>query len=149
MLTLNQSTIAQIVRWATQHPAIEITGIVARDRGGYESVTPMRNVAKDPTRYYAWDPADMRQAYERMDINHEEPVAFYHSHPNGRSDPSEADMEGALNPGMHYIIVYPETHELKSGMSDTPLRVDKVWSISTWECIDHGILVGAELVVVP
>jgi proteasome lid subunit RPN8/RPN11 len=148
MLQLNQETVAQLVRWASKHPTIEVTGIVARSRG-HERVLPMRNTAAQPDRYYAWDAAEMRDQYSDMDLNGEEPVAFYHSHPNGRSAPSEADMEGALNPGMHYVIVYPEAHELTSGMSDIPLRIYKVWSISAWECIDHGILVGAELVVVP
>jgi proteasome lid subunit RPN8/RPN11 len=130
---LSNRTIDTIVQWAKRHPTIEVTGLVAQGAGG-ERVVPMRNVARRPEVYYEWDREEMAEVWATMDELGEEPVVFYHSHPNGRVDPSERDMEGALMEGMHHLILYPSVQG---------------WSYGLWECIDAGILIGAQLEVVP
>ncbi len=132
MLKLSKDTVITLLRWAERHPTIEVTGVVvAHDITGEQRIQPMRNIAKDPARYYAWDPAEMVGVWASMDDNQEHPLAIYHSHPGGKPDPSESDMEGALMENVHYLILYP----------DASLGI---WRISAWECLGLGLLVGTE-----
>lgn len=128
MLRLQKATTRTILRWAAQHPQVEVCGLVwASERG--QTVHPLRNVHTDPARYYATDPRDVRDAFAAMDREHGEPLAWYHSHPGGKWDPSETDMDGAFNTGMYYLIAYPKAPE---------------WQLSAWECIEPGILLSAD-----
>jgi proteasome lid subunit RPN8/RPN11 len=135
MLTLTKDAVINILRWAEQHADVEVTGFVAEGPAG-QRVQPMTNVASHPDRFYDWDPIEMMKRYGEMDGADERPVAIYHSHPSGRREPSETDMQGALNVGLHYVIAYPNyLHHHDDG---------PVWRLSVWECIDMGILVESE-----
>jgi proteasome lid subunit RPN8/RPN11 len=119
-----------VIAWAQRHPTVEVTGIIASSG----RVIPMSNISKTPGTHYAWDAAEMKRVFAEMDTKDEEPSAFYHSHPNGRPDPSEVDMQGAMNPGMVYVIAY--------------LHVNH-WHLSAWLCLEPGVLVGEPLDYVP
>lgn len=135
MLQLSKAGVLDpIMGLARRYPHIEVTGLVAQRADGGMRVIPMQNIAKDPTAYYEWEPKEMAEVWSRMDANGEEPVMVYHSHPGGRPHPSERDMEGALFVGLHHLIVY--------------LHASGEWSYTSWECIEYGILVGAELEIV-
>jgi proteasome lid subunit RPN8/RPN11 len=74
-------------------------GDVARARAFH----PTRNLSKDNNRFEI-DPAEqirrMREARER----NSEIIGCYHSHPNGRAEPSERDREGAGEDGFLWLI---------------------------------------------
>lgn len=131
MLVLTKDNVATILRWAESHPTIEVTGLVAEGPHG-QRVQPMKNIARRPEAYYEWDPKEMVTAWALMDDLREEPLAYYHSHPNGRPDPSERDMEGALHEGIYHLIVYP--------LADPARYPEPIWRLSAWECIEPGIL---------
>lgn len=138
MLKLSADTISTILRWASEHPLVEVTGFVA-EAVGVQRVQPMCNVARRPEVYYEWDPAEMRREWARMDALGERLVAIYHSHPHGRAQPSERDMEGALMPDVYHLIAYP--------VGDPVRYAEPVWRLATYECIEAGILVGAQMQV--
>lgn len=130
---LSKSTKASIIAHASATPDVEVCGIV--DSSGHVYV--MRNTSPTPETHYAWDPKDMVMAYRVMDDKGEHPTAFYHSHPNGKKEPSETDMRGALNEGMVYLIVYPHP-PFHAGHATK-------WWISGWRCTEPGILVHESL----
>jgi len=134
MVVLRQAVLEELWRLAAAEPDVEITGFVAEGPTGAQRVQPMRNASPYPDRYYDWDAVQMMEEYVRMDARNESPILIYHSHPGGKPDPSETDMLGALNLGMHYGIVY---------------KMDGFWQLSTWECIDMGILLHAPHEVAP
>ena len=148
MITLNKSTIEQLMRWGQAHPEIEVVGMVWGKPDGSQKVVPLSNVHKEPSKYYATDVVELQQVFADM-AEDETLLAFYHSHPSGRHDPSEADMEGALNLGIHYLILYPEITHLYSGDKSQSAIQHKKWCVSAWECIDMGILVGADVLEAP
>ena len=128
-MKLHQESVDHIIEWSMRFPHVEVCGMVA-DSG---RVIPMKNESSQPDTQYQWGVEEMRAQFWEMDKRHEEPVAFYHSHPSGKPDPSEVDMIGALNAGMIYLIAY---------------QGDAGWTLSAWLCLEPGILVGEPLDVV-
>jgi desampylase len=138
MLRLQKATVAAILREAEATPTVEVCGLVWASKAGEQTVVPLRNSHKEPERYYDIDPAELLAAYRRMEEAEGAPLAFYHSHPNGTPDPSEADMMGAMNTGMHYLIAYPWRRD---DMVLPGEPCEPVWRLSTWECIMMQVLV--------
>jgi len=129
-MKIQQGSWDHIIEWAMRFPHVEVCGMVASTG----RVIPMRNESAMPTSQYQWGVQEMREQFSEMDRRGEEPIAFYHSHPNGKPDPSEVDMVGALNAGMVYLIAY---------------QGEAGWTLSAWLCLEPGILVGEPLDVVP
>ena len=143
MLRLRKSTVEAILSWASRHHEVEVCGLVwghsESDRG--ETVYPLRNMHPDPARYYRTSPKDIREAFDAMDREDGYPLAWYHSHPSGKPDPSETDMQGAFDTDMYYLIAYPHTWEVVSGQATE-------WQLSVWECLEPGLLVGVDYEVI-
>lgn len=135
MITLGKDTVRMLLKRAEKHADMEVCGMVWQHYTGEQTVWALPNVHSQPDRYYAVDPEDLKRGYASMDAAGAVLLAFYHSHPGGKPDPSEADMEGALNEGIHYLIVYPDN------LNAYPGTTSAVWRISAWECIEQGILV--------
>lgn len=153
MLKLQAVTVAAILRMASRYPDIEVCGLVWGSERLGQVTHPLPNVHSDPGKYYRTAPKDVREAFAIMDEEKGELIAWYHSHPGGKPDPSEEDMRGAFNVGLHYLIAYPwyADTEIRSWGSDVPVRTDRdsVWRISTWECIAVGVLVESEYEIIP
>jgi proteasome lid subunit RPN8/RPN11 len=144
VLRLNKSTVTVLIREAAAEPDREVCGLVWASEGlRAQTVRPLPNVHPEPSKYYRTAPKDVRDAYRAMDEDLGEPLAWYHSHPGGKPDPSEEDMLGAMAVGMHYLIVYPEREVLTSENSPRKLSLVR-WNVSAWECISTGVLVQAD-----
>lgn len=148
MLVLKKDTVKAVLAWAEEHPLFEVCGMVwQHNTSSLQTVVPLKNIHSEPTKYYAVDHQEMQRAYRRMAERDCHLLAFYHSHPGGKPDPSEADMEGALNVGVHYLISYPWDRSTEEPV--LPGEPDKkVWRLSAWDCIEMGILVQDEIEVV-
>lgn len=128
MLILSADTVKGVLRWAERYSSIEVCGMVWQYPDGGQIVRPLRNTHPEPRQYYTIDAEEMQGMYRAMERSGAQVLAFYHSHPNGKPDPSESDMEGALNVGVHYLIAYPDS-------------AIGTWRLSAWDCIEQGILV--------
>lgn len=73
----------ELHRHVLANPDCEVCGFVYED--GY---IPLTNLAKDSRTFIA-DPAEVAMAL----AHHGEPLAIFHSHPNGNSNPSEKDLQ--------------------------------------------------------
>lgn len=143
MIILTKNVHDILLRWASKYPSIEVCGMVwQHNNGTHQTAWPLRNIHSQPDRYYAIYHKELQGAYERMDAADATLLAFYHSHPGGKPDPSEADMEGALNVGIHYLILYPEVVA-----SEPALPAKSLWRVSAWDCIEMGILLQDEVQV--
>ncbi|MGH3424850.1 MAG: Mov34/MPN/PAD-1 family protein, partial [Nocardioidaceae bacterium] len=60
--------------------------------------------AMSPT-FYEFDSTDLFRLYQEMDDNDEEPVVVYHSHTATEAYPSRTDIDLAMEPGAHYVLV--------------------------------------------
>lgn len=143
MLRLNASTVQALIREAAAQPDREVCGLVWANEGlRAQTVCPLPNVHHEPGKYFRTAPADVRRAFMLMDDEGGTPLAWYHSHPGGKPDPSEEDMRGAMQPGMHYLIVYPETEAVPS--TPAPVGFITKWRITAWECPEMGLLLSTE-----
>lgn len=147
-MELSKQVHDQIIGWASKHPTIEVTGFVKRMPTGQQVHVPMTNEHPEPTKHYRWSMSEMVVEWDKMDHEMAKPIAYYHSHPNGLSEPSETDMTAALQPGLVYLIAYPESQELTSGDGPEPIARVTQWQLSAWLCLEMGILVGEDLRVV-
>jgi proteasome lid subunit RPN8/RPN11 len=146
MLRLQKAIVAEILAHAEAGAPHEVVGLVWADAQGVQMVEQLRNTHADPERYYNTDPAEILSAYRRMEAAGGLPVAFYHSHPSGRADPSETDMQGAMNAGLHYLIAYPEAIVDEAQRKPGYVRQ---WILSAWQCVEMHLLLEDTYEVTP
>jgi proteasome lid subunit RPN8/RPN11 len=86
----------------------EVVGVLAGSYDATESTVSRayraRNAAARPTTRYEIDPEEELELLERIEEAGLECVGFYHSHPNGPSEPSETDARLAAWSGYSYVI---------------------------------------------
>ncbi|WP_459787695.1 M67 family metallopeptidase [Alteriqipengyuania sp. 357] len=89
---------------AEAHPR-ECCGLLLGDQGQITHAQPTPNVHPDPKRQFEIDPAALIAAYKAERAGGPCIVGFYHSHPNGRAEPSPTDRERAAHDGKVWAIV--------------------------------------------
>jgi proteasome lid subunit RPN8/RPN11 len=95
------------------------------------------NVSPQPEYFFIFDSDELIAAVMRMDATGKDIAAVYHSHPVTAAIPSAADVQFAMLPNCHYIIV-----SLEDGRDAEP-------DIRTWT-IEHAVAVVMEdTVIVP
>lgn len=93
------------MRLARASAPLECVGLLAGpepDRA--TELYPLRNVAPDPERRYAADPAGLIRALRAIRDQRLEVVAIYHSHPRGGTAPSRTDVEAAAWDAPYLIV---------------------------------------------
>lgn len=119
VLTLDRATYDAIVAHARRDHPDEACGVVAGAVGSDRPsrFVPMVNAAGSPT-FYEFDSTELLQLYQEMDARDEEPVVIYHSHTATEAYPSRTDINLAMEPGAHYVLV--STSE--SGNNEGPVE---------------------------
>jgi proteasome lid subunit RPN8/RPN11 len=91
---------------ATAHPG-ECCGLIEgmRERAGFRvlALHPARNLAVDSERFDI-DPGDHLMASKAARAAGHQIVGCYHSHPNGRAEPSARDLAGAGEENFLWLI---------------------------------------------
>jgi proteasome lid subunit RPN8/RPN11 len=112
---IHQDAVSQIQEHARRDVAAECCGLLAGRDAAITHVFPAVNVAADSAKGYEIAPKEivgmMREFRERK----LEFLGIYHSHPNGKNEPSARDIELAYYSEAIYFIVSP--------MADAPKPV--------------------------
>ncbi len=116
MLTIDRATYDAIVTHAKRDHPVEACGLVAGPAGSdrAERYIEMVNAASSPT-FYEFDSADLLRVYREMDDRDEEPVVIYHSHTATEAYPSRTDIDLAMEPNAHYVLVSTREHGNNEG----------------------------------
>ena len=115
-VTLPDVLKAQILAEARQAFPRECCGLVegARLEGGDEfritALHPARNLAAAPDRFEL-APEDHIQAFKAARANRTTLIGCYHSHPNGRAEPSPTDKAGAGEENFLWLVAAGERLE--------------------------------------
>lgn len=92
---------------ARRVPGHECCGLLAGRDGVITHAFPTVNVAADPTKGYEIDPRETVQLMREFRERELEFLGIYHSHPNGKNEPSARDIELAYYSEAAYFIVSP------------------------------------------
>jgi len=104
-IILPRQLVNQILHQAQSSPETEICGLVAAKDGQPTRCIQVANVAEEPQRLFAMDPARQIDAQRGMRERGEALFGIYHSHPHSPAQPSATDLEQAGYPEALYIIV--------------------------------------------
>lgn len=68
------------------------------------AVHPSSNIAREPQRSFEIDPALRLRLQRDLRTSGETVVGLYHSHPDGRAQPSATDLDRAWEPDLAWLI---------------------------------------------
>jgi proteasome lid subunit RPN8/RPN11 len=103
--------IDRILAQAAAEPGREVCGLLFGARGRIVAAEPATNVSPEPTDSFEVDPAALFAALRAERAGGPPLVGHYHSHPNGRAEPSARDA-AAAEPGRLWLIVAGDTARL-------------------------------------
>jgi proteasome lid subunit RPN8/RPN11 len=106
MVSIPQEIYDAIVAHARKDHPDEACGIVAGPEGSDrpERFVPMTNAERSPT-FYSLDSTEQFKVWREMEDRDEEPVIIYHSHTATEAHPSRSDIDIAMEPNAHYVLV--------------------------------------------
>lgn len=124
---VTSGVIATLLEEATKaHPA-ECCGLLLGDGGRIVRVVPAANVHPSPESHFEIDPSALIAAHRGAREGGPQVLGYYHSHPNGRPDPSATDRAAASGDGRIWAIIANGTvlvwRDGPNGFEALPLRV--------------------------
>ncbi|WP_017672404.1 M67 family metallopeptidase [Blastomonas sp. AAP53] len=93
-----------VAQAATAHPQ-ECCGLLIGSEQRVQTIRPCANVADDPATGFEIDPGALIAAERAMRQGGEQLIGHYHSHPNGRCEPSPRDAASAADDGRLWLII--------------------------------------------
>jgi desampylase len=106
---------AVVLERGRHEPERECCGLLAGRGGIVTHAFPAKNVAANPAIGYEIDPRETVRLMREFRERQLEFLGIYHSHPNGKNEPSARDIELAYYSEAIYFIVSP--------MADAPKPV--------------------------
>jgi proteasome lid subunit RPN8/RPN11 len=95
----------QILAEAAKAAPEECCGLLLGRPGTIEAAAPARNIATDRTRSFEIDPAVLLRTHREARGDGRQVIGHYHSHPNGRAEPSKRDAARAVENGQLWLII--------------------------------------------
>ena len=92
---------------ARRDPAIECCGLLAGCGGAVTRIFPAANAAENPATSYEIAPKEIFERMREMRAQGIEMLGIYHSHPNGKNEPSPRDIDRAYYSEAAYFIASP------------------------------------------
>lgn len=93
---------------AAGSPQAEVCGLLIGVDGRVECLVTARNVAADPARSFEIDPATLLATHRSAREDGQRVIGHWHSHPNGRREPSARDAARATDNSQIWLIVAGE-----------------------------------------
>lgn len=94
----------QIAAHARRDAPNEACGLLLGAAGRIETALPAANVAANPADEFEIDPELLLRCHRAARSGGPELLGWYHSHPNGRAQPSAADAVRAIEDGKVWLI---------------------------------------------
>lgn len=107
-IRVRRELISELVRLARLDPARECCGLLAGSKGAIARIFRATNVASHPATAYEIAPQELFSLMREIRAAGLELMGIYHSHPNGKNEPSPRDIELAYYPDTAYLIVSPQ-----------------------------------------
>lgn len=91
--------------WAEQAGANECCGLLLGEHSIVKEVHLATNVAPDTTRHFEIDPSALIAAEKNARSGGLRILGYFHSHPNGRAEPSATDAAAAADDARIWLII--------------------------------------------
>ena len=101
----------------------ECCGLLLGNWPMIDAILPVQNVAAEPMSAFALDPAAHIRAEVAARAGGPTIIGYYHSHPNGRAEPSIRDAESAAPDGRVWLVIADDR-------------------ITAWQAVAHGPWLG-------
>jgi proteasome lid subunit RPN8/RPN11 len=97
----------QLIDHARQNPQVECCGVLAGCDGIITHAFPGGNIAANPATSYEVATKEIVRVMREIRAAGLELSGIYHSHPNGRGEPSDTDIATVGYPDVAYFIISP------------------------------------------
>lgn len=104
-VTLSATAAATMLHEVQRSGNSEACGLLFGTEGHITEATVARNVAADPATRFEIDPAHLFDAHRRSRAGPDRLIGCWHSHPNGRAEPSRHDRTGVADESWLWLIV--------------------------------------------
>jgi desampylase len=104
-IELTSGALATLREEATKAYPQECCGLLLGQGARIECAVPAANVHPDPERHFEIDPAALITAHRAARSGGAQVLGYYHSHPNGRAEPSAEDIAMAEQAGRIWAII--------------------------------------------
>ena len=104
MILITHASLDAIFTQAAEAHPHECCGLLLGEGGRITHAHPPANVPPDPATHFEIDPAALIAAYKAEREGGPRILGYYHSHPNGRAEPSPTDRASAAHDGKVWAI---------------------------------------------
>lgn len=132
---ISRELIDAMLTHAAETPDVEVCGLLLGRSRRIEAVRRTANVSETPTTAFEIDPAMLIAAHRAARDDGPQVLGGYHSHPNGRLQPSRADLESAALDEIWGIVAKGEVAFWRKGLEGFvrhQVRID-AWPVLTPE----------------
>ncbi len=105
MIRIPAPALAEIRAHCARARPEEACGLLLGAGGEVARVEPAENVAEDRRRRFEVDPRLLLRLHRELRASPLAVLGVYHSHPEGRPEPSPTDLAKALDPELIWLIV--------------------------------------------
>lgn len=105
VIGLTSGALATLIAEATKAHPREACGLLLGRGAMIEAAVPCANVHPEPEHHFEIDPAALIAAHRAARSGGPAVLGYYHSHPNGRAQPSATDRAMACGDGRIWAIV--------------------------------------------
>lgn len=107
-LFLSSHHIGQLIDYANNAHPHECCGLLLGSGDVVTDILLTQNISSTPATHFEIDPASLfaAQRAERDEATSDRKlIGYFHSHPNGRAEPSAQDAECAIELGIYWVII--------------------------------------------
>ncbi len=106
-IRIPRDLVSALVQLAQLEPMRECCGLLAGQAGSIARIYRATNAASNPATSYEIAPQELFSLMREIRAAGLGLTGIYHSHPNGKNEPSPRDIELAYYPDTAYVIVSP------------------------------------------
>jgi proteasome lid subunit RPN8/RPN11 len=106
-IQIRKQQLDEMLSTVRSNPVEECCGLLAGRDGAVTRILPAKNAASDPAKNYEIAPQELFRLMREIRAAKLELLGIYHSHPNGKNEPSATDIAQAYYPDTAYFILSP------------------------------------------